>query len=132
MRNLFLVLLGLSASTEALAVPSECAQFVGAVVVSDKGHYLGSLTNKYDTDSIFNKYGTYGSKYQPDSIWNKYGTYGSPYSMESAFDKYTSTPPLVINRERKVIALLSTNSSLAGAIDPTLLSIICFESHPDE
>ena len=43
--------------------------------------YLGKLvTNKYDTDSIWNEYGTYGSQYSSNSIWNEYGTYGSAYS----------------------------------------------------
>ena len=35
--------------------------------------YLGKLNaNKYDSESIWNKYGTYGSKYNSKSIWNKY------------------------------------------------------------
>jgi hypothetical protein len=40
--------------------------------------YLGKLNaSKYDSESIWNPYGTYGNKYNSKSIWNQYGTYGS-------------------------------------------------------
>lgn len=44
--------------------------------------------SRYDSDSICNKYGTYGSKYNSYSIWNKYGTVGNKYNGESPFSKY--------------------------------------------
>ena len=46
--------------------------------------FLGCLTSdKYDENSIWNKYSEYGSKYNSLSIWNKYGTYGSQHSEYS-------------------------------------------------
>jgi hypothetical protein len=65
-----------------------------------KGEFLGCLTcNKYDSESICNKYGTYGSKYSSESIWNKYGTYGSKYSSESPWNKYSTNGPKIYNKE---------------------------------
>lgn len=61
--------------------------------------YLGKITsNKYDSDSILNKYGTYGSKYSSTSIFNKYSQYGSKYGSYSLNNPYCQTPPqLFIN-----------------------------------
>lgn len=60
--------------------------------------YLGKLTtNEYESESIWNKYGDYGSKYSSTSIWNKYGDYGSKYSSTSAFNKYATSPPKIVD-----------------------------------
>ena len=35
--------------------------------------YLGKLNaSKYDSESIWNEYGSYGSSYSSNSIWNEY------------------------------------------------------------
>ena len=47
------------------------------LLYSDDNEYLGCLNcGKYDSESICNKYGTYGSKYSSDSPWNKYSSNG--------------------------------------------------------
>lgn len=57
--------------------------------------YLGCLNcNNYDSNSIWNTYGNYGSVYNSNSIWNKYGTYGSEYNSYSPWNSYTTTNPL--------------------------------------
>ncbi|ERN54328.1 stalk domain-containing protein [Alkalihalophilus marmarensis] len=84
--------------------------------------YLGkATTNTYDSESIFNEYGSYGSKYGSYSIWNSYGSYGSPYATYSAFNDYTSTPPILIDAEGTVYGRVTTNSYLPGAIHPNNL-----------
>ncbi len=56
--------------------------------------FLGKITsNKYDSDSILNKYGTYGSKYSSSSIFNKYSQYGSKYGSYSVNNPYCQSPP---------------------------------------
>ncbi len=73
--------------------------------------YLGKLvTDKYDEDSIWNEYGTYGSKYSDESIWNEYGTYGSKYSDESAFNKYATEPPMIVDYYGTFVGYLTTNT----------------------
>lgn len=88
---------------------------------NDLKKYLGKLTsNEYDSDSLFNEYGTYGSKYAADSIWNEYGTYGSDYSNESVFNKYATKPPAIV-LNNKIIGYLTTNTTVANAVSPLSL-----------
>ena len=76
----------------------------------DSKEYLGKLvTDKYDSDSIWNEYGTYGSKYQTNSIWNEYGDYGGKYSNTSAFNEYATEPPKVIDNKGNFVGYLTTN-----------------------
>jgi hypothetical protein len=68
---------------------------------NDGKEYLGKLvTNEYDSDGIWNKYGDYGSKYSTTSIWNTYGDYGSAYSNESAFNEYATNPPKIVDNNQ--------------------------------
>lgn len=78
--------------------------------------YLGKLNaSKYDTESIWNKYGTYGSKYNTKSIWNKYSTYGNSYNSYSPFNKYSTTPPVLRDRNGKFYGYFTCNKSLANS-----------------
>jgi hypothetical protein len=88
----------------------------------DKRVYLGKLTtDKYDSESVFNEYGTYGSKYDALSIWNDYGLYGGKYSSYSAFNKYALSPPFIVDSEGYLVGRVTTNSFLEGAINPNEL-----------
>ena len=56
--------------------------------------YLGCWScGQYDSNSIHNKYSSYGSKYSATSIRNSYSSYGSQYSSDSACSSYASNPP---------------------------------------
>ena len=73
---------------------------------SDHDVFLGKLNaDCYDSESIWNEYGTYGSEYSSKSIWNEYGTYGSEYSSYSPWNEYASTPPVVVDSRGKRIHL---------------------------
>ena len=79
---------------------------------------LGILSsNKYQTDSVMNEYGTYGSKYSSTSIFNQYSQYGSRYGFYSPFNPYTSTPPQIILKGQWV-GLLTANTFLQNRLDP--------------
>ena len=97
----------------------------GAKIIAqdDKNTYLGKLANAYDSDSIFNEYGTYGSEYSSKSIWNEYSTFGSEYSSYSPFNSYTSTPPMII-KNGKVIGYLTTNKAIKASVSPNILKAI--------
>jgi hypothetical protein len=115
MRNLILLLL---LCVSAVGNAQDLCQIIsGASVIADDGQFLGKLTSQYSSDSILNEYGTYGSQYSSDSIWNPYGRYGSEYSSLSPFNQYTSTPPVLV-KGGKVVAYLTTNKSLRGAVNP--------------
>jgi hypothetical protein len=67
-------------------------------LLDSSGQMRGCLDcSKYDSDSICNKYGTYGSKYSSESIWNKYGV-GSRYDSASPFNRYGDGLKLVDHR----------------------------------
>jgi hypothetical protein len=86
---------------------------------SNDGKYLGLLsTNIYNSDSVFNEYGTYGSKYSSTSIWDEYGSYGSKYSSFSAFNPYTSTPPIIIDSNGNLLGKVTANPYISGGINP--------------
>lgn len=87
-------------------------------LLAQDGQFLGILSsNKYQTDSVMNEYGTYGSKYSSTSIFNQYSQYGSRYGFYSPFNPYTSTPPQIILKGQWV-GLLSSNTFLQNRLDP--------------
>ena len=92
----------------------------GAAIYGQDGQYLGDITGQYNTNSILNSYGTYGSSYSSTSIWNTYGNYGSSYGSNSAFNSYTTTPP-IIYKNSVAIGYLTTNSLKTPRIDPRSL-----------
>lgn len=66
----------------------------------DHDVYLGCINcHKFDSKSIWNAYGMYGSLYSSTSIWNMYGLYGGEYSAYSPFNAYTSTPPILLDSQ---------------------------------
>ena len=74
------------------------------------GQYLGRLSsNPYDSDSVSNPYGTYGSPYSSNSINNPYGTYGSPYSSKSTTNPYATDAPKIYSSDGTYLGRLSSN-----------------------
>jgi len=68
---------------------------LGAKIIAHDGTYLGKISNQFDSESIFNKFGTYGSEFSSSSIFNKFGNYGGEISIYSPFNKITTTPPSI-------------------------------------
>lgn len=103
-----------------------CSIVSGAVLIAqdEKNTYLGKITNPYDSESVFNEYGTYGSPYNQESIWNAYATFGGEYSTYSPHNPYTATPPMMI-KNKKIIGYLSANKGVASSISPNLLKALC-------
>src|SRR5262245_65231446 len=67
-------------------------------IYADDGTYLGRLSaNKYDSESVSNEYGRYGSPYSSTSINNPYSRYGSPYSSHSARNPYATSAPVIVS-----------------------------------
>ncbi len=64
------------------------------------GVFLGCYgCASYDNGSICSKYGK-GGRYDSDSIFNRYGEYGSKYSSSSPWNRYGSIDevPVVVDR----------------------------------
>lgn len=123
-----LVILLLSFATILMNARAEevCDIVKGSVLIAqnDKNTFLGKIASAYDSDSIFNEYGTYGSEYNSSSIWNQYATFGSEYSAYSPHNSYTSTPPMII-KNKKIIGYLSANKTIKSSITPNLLKALC-------
>lgn len=126
LRTMLPLLLSLFAQQANANAEEICDVVEGAALIAQDGTntFLGTITNSYDPESIFNEYGTYGSEYNPSSIWNKYATFGSEYSMYSPHNAYTSTPPMII-KNKKILGYLSANKSLKSSISPNLLKALC-------
>ena|SRR6185369_8019898 len=128
MKKLLLLSMFFVALSSTVRAEEVCDIVRDAVLIAqnDENNYLGKITNSYDSNSIFNEYGTYGSKYNSLSIWNQYATFGSEYSSYSPHNKYTSTPPMII-KNGKIVGYLSANKSIGSSISPNLLKALCAE-----
>ena len=76
------------------------AQTIYIMGGKDHSVFLGLFNaSPYDSRSIWNAYGSYGSKYNSDCIWNEYGTYGSKYNSYCPWNKYSSEAPILVDKE---------------------------------
>lgn len=94
-----------------------CSLIAGASIVGNDGRYLGRFTNCFDTESVLNEFGTYGSRFASNSTNNEFGTYGSRFSTLSARNPFTSTPPRII-RNGNFIAFYTVNEFLTPRVAP--------------
>lgn len=103
-----------------------CTQVDGAKLLAQdsKNTYLGKLTNNFDSESIFNEFGNYGSEFSSTSIWNEFGNFGSEFSTFSPFNEFTSTPPMII-KDGRIIGYLSVNQAFQNSVSPNLLKAMC-------
>ena len=96
-------------------------------IYGGKNHtvFLGLLNgSKYDSDSIWDKYGEYGSKYNSNSIWNKYGEYGGKYGSYSPFNDFASYPPILLDDQNNFYGYF-TSGYKTNKANFALVDIIC-------
>ena len=79
----------------------------GAIIIANDNEYLGKISK---------------SQFDSDSINNQFGTYGSEFSSLSPFNKFTSTPPKIY-KENIFIAYLSVNTFMFPRVDTNLLVV---------
>ncbi|CCN92046.1 exported hypothetical protein [Vibrio nigripulchritudo SFn27] len=73
--------------------------------------FIGCLNcDKSETNSIWNKYGTYGSLYGSQSVWNKHGAYGSKHNVLSPWNQYSTQGPVIVDRQGNSYGKFTTNS----------------------
>ena len=105
---------------DANEINIRCNKLESFLVASD-GQFLGKLClNTFDTESILNKFGQYGSQFSATSIYNQFSMYGSQYSSLSQFNPYTLTPPTIYLKGNK-FGFLSVNKFLFGTLEPQQL-----------
>lgn len=87
--------------------------------------YLGCLNcDNYNSKSIWNEYGTYGSSYSSNSIWNEYGTYGSDYSQYSPWNEYAKNPPVIVDKQGDFYGYLTLNEYKANRAEFELALVL--------
>lgn len=93
----------------------------GGSIVANDGQFLGRITkSRFDSDSLVNAFGAYGSRFSSTSIFNQFGEYGSQFSSLSPFNRFSSTPPKIL-KDGKVVGYLTVNEMLKPRVDPSLL-----------
>ncbi|WP_461255908.1 hypothetical protein [Treponema sp. R80B11-R83G3] len=101
-------------------------------IIASDGTFLGTLNeNEYDSNSIYNKYGKYGSQYNAFCIFNKYGNYGSDYSDKSPFNKYANNAPGLYDKQGNFYGTLSINSYAKGVTQQTYQLALQLKAYRD-
>lgn len=96
---------------------------------SNHDDFLGSLNSSiYDSNSIWNEYGTYGNPYNPNSIWNEYGTYGNKYSSYSPWNEYAAEPPVIVDGDGNFYGYFTVNKYKPQRADFNL-ALIMYKYH---
>jgi len=116
--------IGVAVVTVTAAAPPSisltCGGLAGGVVVAADGQYLGSLTNKFDAESILNEFGRFGSEFSSTSMYNPFSRYGSEFSSESAYNPFASSPPqLYVGLQ--FAAFVTKNTFKGPRVDPDAL-----------
>jgi len=103
-----------------------CDILNGAVIIAQDSNntFLGKVSSNYDSQSIFNEFGTYGNEFSSKSIWNEFSTFGNEFNSNSPFNEFSSSPPMLI-KNRKILGYLSANKSINASISPNLLKALC-------
>lgn len=87
-------------------------------IEAQNGVFLGKITpNKFDNESIFNRFGPYGNKFSQESFLNKFSPYGSQFSQLSAYNHVASSPPKIF-KKGVFVAYLTKNKMLSPRIEP--------------
>lgn len=109
-----------AALSAAQAAKAACGRQTGdwhdATVLAYDGRYLGKLTNRFDTESIANQFGTPGNKFNTDSVMSEFGAYGSKTSDMSPWNKNATRPP-VLYRDGAIVGVFTANLRLPNALN---------------
>lgn len=77
---------------------------------ADHDVYLGCLScPPWETDSVHNEVGQYGSEISPSSIRNPISLWGSTIAVTSACNEIASDPPVLVDKAGKYYGELTMN-----------------------
>lgn len=93
------------------------------IAQNDENTYLGTLSNQFNSESIFNEFGIYGNEFSATSIWNEFSTFGNEFNINSPFNKFSFHPPMII-KNGDIIGYLTANKSISGGVSPNLLKAL--------
>ena len=94
-------------------------------ILAEDKQYLGRITrNEYDSESILNVFGRFGSTFSNTSIFNDFGRYGGELGLYSPFNSVSATPPKIFTRDGNFVAYLTVNKLKSPRIDPHVLIVL--------
>ncbi len=106
---------------EFLAAINGVAQLWGG-----NGVFLGLLSSdRYDSKSITNPHGAYGSSWEVHSIYNPHGLYGGSHGMYSPYNTFCLKPPIIFYQEQPVLVVTRNpyaRTDELSVVDPDLLT----------
>jgi len=83
----------------------------------DHETFLGCFTcSRFDSDSVHNPFGQFGSRFSSTSIWNHFSDFGSRFSNDSACNQFASNPPILVSQNRTFFGELTVNTFRVDAI----------------
>jgi hypothetical protein len=68
------------------------------------------------------------NKFNSNSIWNAYGTYGSEYNTMSPWNKYSNDPPVIVDKAGDFYGYFTLNENKSKRAEFDLVKII-YEYH---
>lgn len=72
--------------------------------------YLGCINcSEFDSNSICNEFGSYGSEFNSDSIWNEFSTFGSEFSSSSPWNEFSSSAPVIVDKSGNFYGYFTIN-----------------------
>ncbi len=95
--------------------------------------FLGCFScSRFDSESVHNPFGQYGSRFSSTSIWNHFSQYGSPFSTHSACNEFASNPPILVDNQGAFYGELTLNLFRPNAVrDPDVVDwlrhVVCEE-----
>lgn len=88
--------------------------------------YLGCFScNPYNSNSIWNEFGSFGSEFSSSSIWNDFGTYGSEFSSTSPWNEYSSSNPVLVDKDGGFYGYFTCNQSRSKRVNSDLMDFLC-------
>ncbi len=121
--SIFVVIAAFSFSVKSQDL---CIKLKNARIIAQDSEntYLGTVSNKHSSESIFNEYGKFGSEFRTTSIWNEHSSFGSKHRIYSAFNDHSNKPPKIV-KNGYTIGYLTTNKFKIKAINPFELKGQC-------
>jgi hypothetical protein len=97
----------------ALLVGLPCHAQAGKALLlfggKDHKTFLGCLNCSPKSEgSVCNKFGV-GSKFDTNSIWNKFGDFGSKFSEYSPWNKFSTSAPIIVDKDGGSYGYFSAN-----------------------
>lgn len=95
-----------------LLLISSCSFSRTLLIYGGENHdvFLGCLNcDRFDRNSVWNKFGPHGSKFKSECIWNKFGDYGGKFSDYSPFNIFASNPPILVDESGNFYGYFTAN-----------------------